>query len=203
MANHHHHLSQPSDQVQQLPQVLVLRPPICFTFLESHYSHRLNFLKAWESHLSLDQFLANHGGFVRALISSANGPPITSDILRLLPSLGFITTTSTGVDHVNLAECRKRGVAVSSAGNLFSLDVADMAVGLLIDVLRKISASDRFVRCGLCASSGDYHLGSKVCNFFIIHLLACHPFHLFASSFSGKKQFFNIKLDLLLIYLLY
>lgn len=45
---------------------------------------------------------------------------------------------------------------------MFSDDVADMAVGLLIDVLRKVSAADRYVRKGLWAAKGDYPLGSKV-----------------------------------------
>jgi hydroxypyruvate reductase 2 len=45
---------------------------------------------------------------------------------------------------------------------VYSADVADMAVGLLIDVLRKVSASDRYVRQGLWAAKGNYPLGSKV-----------------------------------------
>ena len=50
------------------------------------------------------------------------------------------------------------------ACNVFSDDGADAAVGLLIDVLRKITASDRYVRQGLWVSKGDYPLGSKVMN---------------------------------------
>ncbi|KAL6124338.1 hypothetical protein ACLB2K_076851 [Fragaria x ananassa] len=37
-----------------------------------------------------------------------------------------------------------------------------MAVGLFIDVMRKISASNRYVRDGLWATRGDYPLGSKI-----------------------------------------
>lgn len=81
----------------------------------------------------------------------------------MLSSLRVIVTTSAGLDHVDLLECRRRGIAVANARNVFSEDVADMAVGLLIDVLRKISAGDRYVRRGLWATNGDYPtLGSKV-----------------------------------------
>ena len=45
---------------------------------------------------------------------------------------------------------------------MFSEDVADMAVALLIDVLRKVSAADRYVRQRLWATKGDFPLGSKV-----------------------------------------
>ena len=87
---------------------------------------------------------------------------MSSAILDCLPSLKFVVTASAGVDHLNVAELRRRGVAIAYAGNLFSQDVADMAVGLLIDVLRNVSAGDRFVRQGLWATQMDFSLGLKV-----------------------------------------
>lgn len=61
---------------------------------------------------------------------------------------------------------------------MFSEDVADMAVGLLIDVLRKVSAADRYVRKGLWAAKGDYPLGSKV---FFSRLKISYTFSLISS----------------------
>lgn len=55
-----------------------------------------------------------------------------------------------------------RGISVANAGDVFSEDVADTAVGLFIDVLRKITSADRYVRGGSWAVNGDYPLGSKV-----------------------------------------
>jgi hypothetical protein len=54
---------------------------------------------------------------------------------------------------------------VAGAGQTFSTDVADHAIGLLIDVLRRVSAADRYVRRGMWPVQGDYPLGSKVCQF--------------------------------------
>jgi hydroxypyruvate reductase 2 len=116
----------------------------------------------WESPLPVDQFLATHARSVRALLCYGTGPPITAEIIRLLPSLRLVVTTSVGLNHIDLTECRRLGIAVADAGDVFSDDVADMAVGLLIDVLRKVSAADRYVRKGLWAAKGDYPLGSKV-----------------------------------------
>ena len=90
------------------------------------------------------------------------GPaPVSSDTLRHLPSLQCIVGSSAGVDHIDLEECRRRGITVTNAGSSFCEDGADFAIGLLIDVLRRISAADRYVRAGLWPVKGDYPLGSK------------------------------------------
>ncbi|XVF73346.1 hypothetical protein PTKIN_Ptkin12aG0194100 [Pterospermum kingtungense] len=67
-----------------------------------------------------------------------------------------------GLNHVDLSECQERGIAVTNAGNVYADDVADMAVGLLINVLRKISAVDRCFRSGVWPVIGTYPLGSKL-----------------------------------------
>lgn len=82
--------------------------------------------------------------------------------LDAVPTLGCVVTTGTGVDHIDLTECARRGVAVANAGRVYSIDVADHAVGLVIDVLRRITATDRHLRTGLWPANGDYPLGSKV-----------------------------------------
>ncbi|KAK9910669.1 hypothetical protein M0R45_034623 [Rubus argutus] len=150
------------NSVDDLRTVLILRRTSFIVLLEPKCSQKFNLLKAWESPLPQDQFLSTHARSVRVLLSSSTGPPITAQILQLLPSLKFIVTTSAGLDHVDLVECRRRGVAVASAAKIFTEDVADMAVGLLLDVMRKISASDRYVRDELWACKGDYALGSKI-----------------------------------------
>ena len=83
---------------------------------------------------------------VQAMLCSGNDLPITADIIRLIPLLRFVVTTSAGLIHIDLTVCRKCGIARANAGEVFSKDVADMAMALLIDVLRKVSAADRFVR---------------------------------------------------------
>lgn len=70
--------------------------------------------------------------------------------------LNFIVTSSAGVNHIDLVECGKRGVKVANAGEVFSADCADLAVGLFIDLLRKISVADRFVRSGGWPEQGEF-----------------------------------------------
>ncbi|XP_078154332.1 glyoxylate/hydroxypyruvate reductase HPR3-like [Carex rostrata] len=98
----------------------------------------------------------------RAVLVSGGVNRVTSTVLDQYPSLRCVVTTSAGVNHIDLEECRRRGVLVANVGETYSNDVADYAVGLLIDVFRRITMSDRYLRNGLWVTRGDYPLGSKL-----------------------------------------
>lgn len=107
---------------------------------------------------------------VRALVV-VGGALLTGETLDKLPGMEIVVGSSAGVNHIDVAECHRRGIIVTNAGDAFSEDVADYAVGLLVDVLRRVSAADRFVRAGLWPVNGVYPLGSKVtCHFLITYL---------------------------------
>ncbi|XP_049398950.1 LOW QUALITY PROTEIN: glyoxylate/hydroxypyruvate reductase HPR3 [Solanum stenotomum] len=148
----------------ELPEVIVVGRPTIFKFYDEELSKKFRMLKSWESSLSLENYICKHAQSVKAMICSPKyvGSQISSSVFRLLPSLRLIVTTSTGLDHIDLVECRRRGISIASASTLFSEDVADFAVGLLIDVVRRISAADRFVKNGLWPLQGQFPLGSKV-----------------------------------------
>ncbi|TYI19498.1 hypothetical protein ES332_A07G168500v1 [Gossypium tomentosum] len=146
-----------------LPYVLILKPPTAFSIFGDHFFHspKFQFLKPFESPLPLPQFLLTHAQSVQAILTSASGS-VTADTIRLLPRLGLVVTTSQGINHIDLSECRRRGIAVAGAGTIFSTDCADSAVGLLLDVLRKVSAANRYVKQGLWSTQGNYPLGYKL-----------------------------------------
>ncbi|KAI3710925.1 hypothetical protein L2E82_40721 [Cichorium intybus] len=131
--------------------------------------HRLptfNFSFSWAKDIvnpiePSDPLYSIHRSSARAVI--VLGPsPLTSEHLDQYPSVECIFGTSAGVDHIDLDECRRRNIRVTSAGDAFSEDGADYAIGLLMDVLRLVSASDRFVRAGLWPVKGYYPLGNKL-----------------------------------------
>ncbi|KAK7280897.1 hypothetical protein RIF29_08459 [Crotalaria pallida] len=133
---------------KELEPLLVYGPPLVFQLFESNNSHKYHFLKAFSSHLPLLQFLTTQNvepSSIRAILCNPH-QKVTADVIKTLPSLSIVVTTSIGMDHIDLPECHSRGVRVVSIGAMFADDVADMAMGLLIDVLCNISAADRYVR---------------------------------------------------------
>lgn len=60
------------------------------------------------------------------------------EILDELPNLRMIATRSTGVDHIDLAECKKRSIEVSNVPVYGSNTVAEYAFGLILAVAKKI-----------------------------------------------------------------
>lgn len=157
--------------LKNLPKVLLLRPPPVFTIYEPEFSQHFDCIKAYESPLPLPHFLttANSAG-VTAMIASGHTQITGVDILDHLPNLRCIVTTTAGLNYIDLAECRRRGIAVSSAGDSYSDDCAESAVALLIDVLRNVSSGDRFVRIGGWSVDGQFRLGNRVISSLI---LAC------------------------------
>ncbi|KAG6431831.1 hypothetical protein SASPL_109916 [Salvia splendens] len=98
-----------------------------------------------------------------ARLMLCTGPtPVTAAVLDTYPSLQCVVGSSAGVNHFDLAACRRRRLRITCAGDSFSDDVADYAVGLAIDVLRRVSAADRFVRAGSWPVTKEYGLASKV-----------------------------------------
>jgi len=55
-------------------------------------------------------------------------------LLLLLPGAGIkvISTVSVGYDHVDVAECRKRGVLLGNTPGVLTDATADLTVGLLV-----------------------------------------------------------------------
>ncbi|KAB2000712.1 hypothetical protein ES319_D12G250400v1 [Gossypium barbadense] len=145
---------------EELPLVLVHRPPnFHFPFkhlLQTHF--RLLDPLDSDPPESTHSFFSRYAASVRVLLC-VDPTPITRDLLSLLQ---LIVGSSTGVDHIDLQECRPRSIAVTNAGKAFSPDVADLAVGLLIDVLRRVSAGFQYVRAGLWAQNGEFPLGFKL-----------------------------------------
>jgi lactate dehydrogenase-like 2-hydroxyacid dehydrogenase len=96
---------------------------------------------------------------VAAVTSSGVG--VTNDQMDALPNLRVIIGFGVGYENIDVAHARERGIAVSNTPDVLTDCVADLAVGALIDVLRGLSAADRFVRRGDWAA-GPFPLATRV-----------------------------------------
>lgn len=68
------------------------------------------------------------------------------DVISQCPDLKMICVAFTGVDHVDLAYCRERGITVCNCAGYSTVAVADMVFGFAIDLARNILACDKTVR---------------------------------------------------------
>ncbi len=64
------------------------------------------------------------------------------DNLRLIANFG------TGVDHIDLAAARERGITVTNTPGVLTEDTADMTMALILDVIRRVSQGERLIRSG-------------------------------------------------------
>jgi hydroxypyruvate reductase len=84
---------------------------------------------------------------IRAIVTGgAHGAG--NEIVDALPALEIITINGIGTDAVDLERARARSVRVTTTPDVLTDDVADLAIGLMLAVSRRICVADRFVRAG-------------------------------------------------------
>ncbi|WP_349295012.1 2-hydroxyacid dehydrogenase (plasmid) [Thioclava sp. 'Guangxiensis'] len=114
--------------------------------LDARLAEEFDVLRLWECDTPLAA-LAESGAPVRGIATSAPvGVP--DDLLAALPDLEVISCRGVGLDRIDLASCRARGIQVAGTFGVLSDCVADLALGLMIDAARRISEAERFVRAG-------------------------------------------------------
>src|SRR5215475_15221227 len=80
-----------------------------------------------------------------------------SDKLRLIASFG------TGVDHIDLASARQRGITVTNTPGVLTEDTADMTMALLLATARRVSEGERLIRSGEWKGWGPmFMLGHRI-----------------------------------------
>ncbi|MBA4435885.1 MAG: D-glycerate dehydrogenase, partial [Nitrosopumilaceae archaeon] len=73
---------------------------------------------------------------------------INKDIIQCADKLKVISTYSVGYDHIDLQFAKERRIRVGYTPEVLTDATADLAFGLLLDSLRRISEGDRIIRKG-------------------------------------------------------
>jgi lactate dehydrogenase-like 2-hydroxyacid dehydrogenase len=143
------------------PRAIALQLCPFSPYLESELAHRFELIRWFElPALAQQQTLQQRAAAVRAVVTGGHvGCP--NDLMVALPSLGIIAINGVGVDKVDLPLAKARGVRVVRTPGVLADDVADLAVGLVIGLLRGIPAADAFVRRGEW-EKGGWPLARKV-----------------------------------------
>ncbi|HMA50931.1 MAG TPA: D-glycerate dehydrogenase [Magnetospirillaceae bacterium] len=79
------------------------------------------------------------------------------------PNLRLIANFGAGVDHIDLATARERGITVTNTPDVLTEDTADMAMALILAVPRRLAEGERLVRSGKWAGWGPtFMMGRRI-----------------------------------------
>ncbi|UYQ76987.1 2-hydroxyacid dehydrogenase [Glutamicibacter sp. JL.03c] len=107
-----------------------------------------------------DAWLEEHGAGIRVAVCSGK-IGVDTKLLEKLPYLEAIVNFGVGYDATDVAQAKERGIPLSNTPDVLTDCVADTALGLYLDTLRRLSAAERFVRAGTWASGQNFPLATK------------------------------------------
>ncbi|MEM7042980.1 MAG: 2-hydroxyacid dehydrogenase [Pseudomonadota bacterium] len=87
---------------------------------------------------------------------------ITGEMIERLPALEIVAVLGVGVDSVDLETAKARGVRVTNTPDVLTVGVAELAMAILLDVARKITWNDRYLRDGRWPKDGDPPLSNSL-----------------------------------------
>ena len=73
---------------------------------------------------------------------------VDAKVLALLPDLRLVANFGAGYDALDVTACRERGVVVTNTPDVLTDATADLALGLILAVRRRIVEGDRLLREG-------------------------------------------------------
>ncbi|MFA8433816.1 MAG: NAD(P)-dependent oxidoreductase [Marinifilaceae bacterium] len=72
--------------------------------------------------------------------------PLTENFIDACPNLSMISVAFTGVDHIDMKACNRRNILVSNAAGFSTESVAELTIGMILSVYRKIVSGDAITR---------------------------------------------------------
>lgn len=128
------------------------------SYLEEELDKRFNLFRFW-NFPQKQQFLKENSKSIRAVVGNA-AAGADANLIDSLPKLEIVSSFSVGLDKIDLKKCKEKGIRVTNTPDVLTEDVADLAIGLMLAVLRRLCECDRYVRKGLWKSS-DFQLTTK------------------------------------------
>lgn len=122
---------------RKLPDVIETRMMELFTVKLNLDDHAMTQAELIEAVKTADVLVPTVTDRIDAAVLSQAG-----EKLRLIASFG------TGVDHIDLATARQRGITVTNTPGVLTEDTADMTMALILGVARRLSEGERLMRSG-------------------------------------------------------
>lgn len=82
--------------------------------------------------------------------------PLRKDFFDACPNLKMLSIAFTGLDHIDLKECERRGIVVKNAAGYSTEAVAEEAICMMIGLYRHVIENDKITRncCGVPMAPG-------------------------------------------------
>lgn len=112
-----------------------------------------NKMKKIQCKIYTDKLLPGNVESETEILASFMESPVNKEVLDKMPKLKLVATLSTGFDHIDLTECKKRKIAVENVPTYGENTVAEHAVALLLGLTRKLFPSVKRVKEGVY----DFH----------------------------------------------
>ncbi|MFF7709242.1 NAD(P)-dependent oxidoreductase [Pseudomonas sp. NPDC007930] len=105
-------------------------------------------------------WLAEHGASIRGVVTSGVYGA-TAELINQLPNLEGIFSFGVGYDAIDIGAAKDRGVVVTNTPGVLDECVADTALGLMLNVMRRLPEAERFLRAGQWESA-KFPLATKL-----------------------------------------
>jgi lactate dehydrogenase-like 2-hydroxyacid dehydrogenase len=84
---------------------------------------------------------------IHAIVTRSN-MDVPEDVVARLPALEIIATCGVGYDLIPRALAARRGIVVANTPDVLNAAVAELCIGALLALLRRLPQADRYVRAG-------------------------------------------------------
>lgn len=98
---------------------------------------------------------------VRAVVGGGESR-VPRTLMDQMPALEIVSIMGVGYDGVDVPAALERKVPVTHTPNVLNDEVADLAIGLMLSIARRIPQADQYVRAGRWAAEGPMPLARKV-----------------------------------------
>ena len=105
-------------------------------------------LKIVRAAAATEQEVLDTIGGVDPVAIVAQWAPITPAVIDLCPNLKVVSRNGIGVDNIDLAYCKQRGIAVLNSPKYCTPEVADHTMSLALALLRKLVLTTDRIRAG-------------------------------------------------------
>ncbi|MEP7031221.1 MAG: 2-hydroxyacid dehydrogenase [Pseudolabrys sp.] len=95
-----------------------------------------------------DAFIKSIGDKVRAMVVAYTANKVDGAFLSRFPKLEQVSSFGVGYDHIDAKWAAAHGITVTNTPDVLNEEVADTALGLLLNTVREFPQGERYLRSG-------------------------------------------------------